>query len=144
MDPQHSNYRDKLLRGWEKHIERLNDSYFSYIKHLISLSTLILSLTVSFQSNLPKISSFHRWLLRASWGSLAGSILCGLFALYAEVELYGKIAGETRRALRALEYGEERAVHAEISSSRRFAFRASVFLFGGGVAFLALYAITTI
>lgn len=62
MDPQHSNYRDKLLRGWEKHIERLNDSYFSYIKHLISLSTLILSLTVSFQSNLPEISSFHRWL----------------------------------------------------------------------------------
>lgn len=138
-------YGEFLRSEYRKYLEKLNDAYFSYIKHLISLSTLILSLTVSFQSNLKDTTYFHRLLLQSSWVALAISIVCGLFALYAEVKLYGRILPRTATALEMLErHGVQKTAIAEISPIHRIAFRMAAILFGLGVILLMLFAVTTI
>lgn len=110
---------------------------FGFIRNVVSLAALTLSLTVSFQKDLAAQPPVYPWLLQVCWGSLAFAVIAGVVAQYEEVRLY---KGMENAAKRALESGNTR-----VTVSASLLFRHLLLLmcvcFGVGILSLALYAI---
>lgn len=59
-------------------------------RNLVSLATVMLSLAVALSDKLQSNSPVHPWLLQASMGLLAVTILSGLIVSYGEIQLHKK------------------------------------------------------
>ena len=107
------------------------EAYFSFIKTVVSLSVVILSLAVSFQKDLSANNPAHLWLLQGALGTLAGSVLCGLVAMFGESRLYTRAA-------------EAPAGRTNLSPCFVFFAAAALVLFAFGVLAFAAFGIVNI
>jgi hypothetical protein len=121
--------------------------YYDWIRRVISLSTVSLTLSVSLQSHyIPKEEPKWVWLLALCWVSLAISVLFGVLALRGEYKTPLDAARELRQS--RIDYGDEAAASAAARNPDfkpkdkfKWAQRVMIFSFVSGVVSLAFFAV---
>ncbi len=122
-------------------MKQRNASYYSFIRNMVTLAVLILSITISFRQTPGGDIPCCRWLLPASWGFLALSVVCGLLAHYGEVILYNRAARAAREARNRPAGKTDRDFATDAGAMFLFAFWGLCLLFVLGLLSLTLYAV---
>src|SRR3989338_1394547 len=129
-----------------RHVSQHLKPYYTWIRHVVSLSTAALTLLVSLQNNYVPNEPRSVWLLAVCWGAFAMAVLSGICALHGEWQtpLDAAQALHRRRAVNG-----DMAVAAEVArnsgfvprSIYRYARRLMICAFLVGVVSIAAFTI---
>lgn len=122
--------------------------HFAWARDVIKLSASALALTVSLQSLFVKTHPQAIWLLAVSWASLASAILCGLWSLRGEIDLYFT-AADSLSFLRSKTNENERMISeilkteplAELRPRYKRAYNTMIIFFAIGLLGFVLFGI---
>ena len=83
-------------RNYEDYYRDAAQESFEWIKHMLSLATGALVLSVTLRKDLSGADPHHIWLLQTAWIALAAAVLSGAQLLFCRVELARAFAHAAR------------------------------------------------
>ena len=107
-------------------------AFYSFIRSLMGMATLLLSLSVSFRKDLAGAAPSHLWALQGAWLFLSLAILAGTVVLRQESQVY-------ILAAQGLSQGREGKVHR--SGFSKICGNVLWICFAAAVALFCLFAI---
>lgn len=133
---------DSLRKEFLRSQMDLNRAFYEWIKHLVTLSTLMLSLAISFRQTLLGNLPEHPWLLQSALALLTISLLSGAIAHYGQIKLF---EAEMRMYLKMIQNGAEMTADTALTPKiYKICFWFQVVFFFLGVLLFAYFGIVNI
>lgn len=130
----------EILKGIRHHVAESTKIYEDFPNRITQLSTVALTISITFRSSFVSHSPLSPWLLSMSWGLFVISILSGLFVYWGKAILHIDIAKSLTNALKT---GEKVAPfsNSEPRPYYQWAWKIMIFSFAIALIFLCSFAV---